>query len=513
MLSPSMRGHGRRLMVTVFLWLLGCGELGPPRDAVYFLDRLHELDDLPRLERGQMALSLNYDPAGGNELDGRIYPWVDGYRNVLLSVDGPGCIHRISTGELDEVPDTTVEIRLDDGLLLTMSVTELFDPATGPFAGGLTLTGDYPAIRYPTIRMPMPFAEHAEVRLISPSQSWGSFWQIGYTRYDAELPVETLRLPMDPETADAFARAGAAWDDALTGRRRSPAADIERAQTLAPGEVLGWDERGCGTIERLDLALAPNVFESWDGLRLRARWDGAETPAIDLPVAEFMGSGYYVDDPSAWFDSLIMGQRQDRAYLRLPMPYREAAELELINEGAAALEVRLKLWRRRCVEQPVDFGYLHAAVETQFAASETSSTAGPMAVPIHRLLEREGRGKVVGTQLRVDWAYADEWWGEGDWQIWADEPFDAWPPRYHGTGTEEFYDGGWTAFHRKALAGWIKQRPGRVTIFGFRLNDAFNYERQLRMQVETVGLGIGEGIVTNQNPRWSSTVYWYDEQP
>ena len=495
------------------LGLLGCGELGPPRDAIYFLDRLHELDDLPRLERSYAVLAANYDPEGGNGLDGYVYPGIDGYRNVLLEVEGPGCIHRISTGELEAARDTRVELRLDEGLVVAMTVGELFDPETGPFAGGLTLTGEFPEIRYPTIRMPLPFAERAELRLISPTQDWGSFWQIGYTRYDEDVPIETLSLPMDPATEAAFERAGAAWDDALSGRVRGHAPDVERDASLAPGARLSWDESGCGTIERLELSLEPNEFQAWEDLRLRVRWDRAESAAIDLPVAEFMGSGYYPDLPEAWFDSLIMGQRQNHAYMRLPMPYREAVELELVNEGGVPIAVELELWRSRCVEQPPDFGYLHTAVETQFAATAESEVAGPMNLPIHRLLEREGRGKVVGTQLRVDWAYEDYWWGEGDWQVWADEPFDQWPPRYHGTGTEEFYDGGWTSFNRKALSGAIKHRPGRVNVFGFRLNDAFNYERQLRMQVETLGLVIGYTVFVEQNPRWSSTVYWYDEAP
>jgi hypothetical protein len=45
------------------------------------------------------------------------------------------------------------------------------------------------------------------------------------------------------------------------------------------------------------------------------------------------------------------------------------------------------------------------------------------------------------------------------------------------------------------------------------LNDALSYERNIRMQVETVGLGDGNNVVTKQHPTWSTTVYWYDERP
>ncbi|PRP91353.1 hypothetical protein ENSA5_56190 [Enhygromyxa salina] len=499
---------------------VACEASGPPRDAVYFLERLHQLDELPRLEPGTSELASTYDRAGGNALDGSTYPWIDGQRNVLMSVDGPGCIHRISTGDLEAVAATRIEILLDHGELVSMPVGEFFDPTLGPFAGGLMLSGPYPEVRYPTVRMPMPFAEHAEVRLISDDANWGVFWQIGYSRYPAQTPVETLTLPLDPRTARALDEAGAAWTDAVAGARRPEPPGIDLAQTLAPGERLSWTERGCGTIERVQVTIDPDWPGAWRSLRLRAIWDAqpdapalAPAPAIDLPVAELMGAGDHVGLPEARYDSLIMGAADKLAYLRLPMPYREAATIELHNEGEVAMEVGLGLWRRRCAEQPPDFGYLHAQVVSAPAATADSPVAGPAQIPVHRLLDRDGRGKVVGTILRVEWPYEEFWWGEGDWQIWTDQALDEWPPLYHGTGTEEFYDGGWTGFDRKALSGVIKRRPGLVTVYGFMLNDAFNYERRVRMQVETLGLGLGDVVVTKQNPIWSSTVYWYDEAP
>ena len=59
----------------------------------------------------------------------------------------------------------------------------------------------------------------------------------------------------------------------------------------------------------------------------------------------------------------------------------------------------------------------------------------------------------------------------------------------------------------------IKQRPGLVTVYGFMLNDALGYEDRIHMQVETVGLLLGDDVVQQENPVWSSTVYWYDERP
>lgn len=515
-MHPLSSGPSAFVVGATLIAALACEPAQPPRDAIYFLERLHQLDTLPLLEPGDAELASTYDRDGLNALDGVTYPWSDGQRNVLLSVDGPGCIHRISTGDIAAVADTRIEIMLDYGELLSMTVGELFDTVSGPFAGGLVHSGPYPEVHYPTIRMPIPFAEHAEVRLIDEDQRWGVFWQIGYTRYAGDAQIETLSLPLAPGTARALEQAGQAWSDAVVGARRPPAPSVGVSESLGPDASLTWEDSGCGTIERISVAVETGQAgdpAAWRALRLRVVWDHADDPAIELPLADFMGAGDYADDPELQFDSLIMGATSGRAYLRLPMPYREAAQIELRNEGETPVDVELRLWRKRCVEQPLEFGYLHAHVATAAAATADSPRAGPAQVPVHRLLDHEGRGKLVGALLRVEWPYEALWWGEGDWQVWSDQPFDAWPPRYHGTGTEEFFDAGWTRFDRKALAGAIKQRPGLVTVYGFMLNDAFSFERRLRVQVETVGLGLGDLVVSETHPLWSSTVYWYDELP
>ena len=53
--------------------------------------------------------------------------------------------------------------------------------------------------------------------------------------------------------------------------------------------------------------------------------------------------------------------------------------------------------------------------------------------------------------LQVDWP-TNLWWGEGDFLIWTDE--NAWPPSYHGTGSEEYFNSGWGMFDRKAISGF-----------------------------------------------------------
>ncbi|MFV8752853.1 DUF2961 domain-containing protein [Nannocystaceae bacterium ST9] len=483
------------------------GEPVEGRDAADFLRALRERDELPRFRAQTSELAAGWDPAGGNELDGAVFDRVSGNVNVLLDVEGPGCIHRISTGDLTMLAGTRIELRLDHELepRLAMPAAAFFDPAHSPFAE-LVRVGTYP-----TVRMPIPFATHAELRLVSDdaSHDWGVFWQVGYSRYPDDAPVESLAIPLDAETRDELDRVAEVWANALVGEPRAndpPTARI--AQTLAPGESASWSEQAAGTIERLELRVDPNWPAAWQWLRVRATWDDDDRPAIDASAAELLGADHG-DDPDAQFDSLLLGVREGRAYLRLPMPYRDAARIELVNAGPLAFAVDLAIWRE-LGEPGEDFGHLHAHVATAPAASDQSPRSGPMQVPVHRLLDAQGRGKLVGVILRVDWPYESLWWGEGDWQIWVDREVESWPPTYHGTGTEEFFDSGWTQFDRKPLAGLIRDRPGRVAVYGFAINDAFAWEQSIRVQVETLGLGPGNDVVLDQHPVWSSTVFWYD---
>jgi hypothetical protein len=73
--------------------------------------------------------------------------------------------------------------------------------------------------------------------------------------------------------------------------------------------------------------------------------------------------------------------------------------------------------------------------------------------------------------MHVAWPHKDIWWGEGDWLIWTDE--EGFPPSYHGTGSEEYFNSGWCYFDRKAISGYIKMRPGNVNVYSYHLNDAF----------------------------------------
>jgi hypothetical protein len=84
--------------------------------------------------------------------------------------------------------------------------------------------------------------------------------------------------------------------------------------------------------------------------------------------------------------------------------------------------------------------------------------------------------------------------------IWTDE--NGWPPSYHGTGSEEYFNSGWCRFDRKAVSGVVRQEPGNVAVYSFHLNDAFQFRNNIRVAEEV-------WVEPHKYALWASTAYWY----
>jgi hypothetical protein len=96
----------------------------------------------------------------------------------------------------------------------------------------------------------------------------------------------------------------------------------------------------------------------------------------------------------------------------------------------------------------------------------------------------------------------------------ADES--GWPPSYHGTGTEEYFNSGWGKFDRKAVSGIIKEpimRPGHIGVYSFHLNDCFSFRDNIFVSVEILPkYWWKSGLSLTEMPQafWRSTAYWYE---
>jgi len=491
----------------------------PVRDVNWFLHRLRTLDHLPQLEESHTALASTWDRSGGNA-DGTDFKHILGTTNLLFDGKGPGCIHRLFTGGSEpaqgdtpgylRVDGTRLQIYLDEAPLpvFDFPVTDFFDPAKGPIPQPL-VGGKAQGWTYPGCLFPIPYARHCRVQLVNPEKkNWGCYWQIAYTTYAPGTPVESLSWPLAQVARAELDRVCETW---LAIQSSPPAPPrkwtVTRTVALPPGTALELRRSGAGVIRELRLAVQPASAEVLRGLRLVMNWDGAREPSVDVPAGYFFGHADSGHAASAQFSTLMLGVTGKEAYARFPMPYREGAVIGLRNNsGIAITQLGLALLIEKLRGVPPDWGRFQAAYREAPAALESGPRRGPKQVACHTVLESQGRGKYVGVMLRADWPH-EGWWGEGDWLIWTDE--NGWPPSYHGTGSEEYFNSGWCKFDRKAVSGYVAVHPGHPTEYSFHLNDAFQFQRAINVAVETMGWDKADQQIREEHPVWGSTAYWY----
>lgn len=204
---------------------------------------------------------------------------------------------------------------------------------------------------------------------------------------------------------------------------------------LPVGESLTLaDIRGPGVIRHIWITVPDSTPQGAFVLRdlvLRAYWDDADAPAIEVPLGDFFCNGFgqralvtsepIVVAPTGGMNSF------------LPMPFRKAARLTLTSEHPGDLEaVFFQIDYSLADEISDDVGYLHAQWRR--------STAVPHGTD-HTVLDGvSGAGTYVGTYIALA-ALGRFWWGEGELKFYLDGDTDL--PTICGTGLEDYVGGAW----------------------------------------------------------------------
>ncbi len=287
---------------------------------------------------------------------------------------------------------------------------------------------------------------------------------------------------------------------------------------------------GPGIIRHIWLTVAPAVPSAYRDLRLVMRWDGAATPQVDVPLADFFlfGHGLLVDVNSAAIQ--VSQQHRDAPPYRgslncyFPMPFARTAEIYVVNTTDAPHILYYYVDWERHEALPAPVLRFHAT----FHAEATRPPVGQPLVPHgqfdvdrvnadyaenYRLLELHGwEGHYVGTGLAIECRTEDagKWWEGDDMFIIDDEP---WPPRLHGTGMEDYFNLAW-GFRRvdcrpeygvtyldKGPAD-TNQTDGRFSMYRLHVSDPIPFSRSLIVTLE-------HGHANDCAARMRSVAYWY----
>jgi hypothetical protein len=379
-------------------------------------DVYRHLDRLPEIPSGVHEYEVSsYDRTGSNN---------DGFLGTYscLSVDSSGCViaRHGGPGEIDSIWFTRdggnvaatgkIRIELDGRTVLDAPLQSVVDGHLGaPFVYPLVANADQSSGGV-YIKVPMPFRRQMQITTAQNPR----FYHVFYRTFGTGRGVQTFNPSV--RALDVIARLrGAGHADP---KPPLPEAHATRSSfRLAPGQTATLaDVHGLGEISELILRLAPTVLER---VRLLITFDHHRT--VDSPLGEFFGSGLG-DRPVR---ALMFAVNHGLLHSWWPMPYRSVARVELQNQSSDTVSGRATVVSG------------HAGRWGSYFA--TSSHAGVTTPGVDwPFLQVKGAGKLVGVSQTM--AGPNRTYLEGDDIGFVDG---SQAPQLHGTGTEDFYEGGW----------------------------------------------------------------------
>ncbi|MFN3167162.1 MAG: glycoside hydrolase family 172 protein [Phycisphaeraceae bacterium] len=387
------------------------------------------------------SLFSSYDRAGGNA-DYNYYVSPTGYVDVVtdtvsVQVNGPGVTRRFW------MPHRTADAIYD--LRVTVDGVVVYDTNTDDYLAGdvgyvdTALTPTF--IGGQTSYEPIAFQDSL---LIETNNKFdGGALNTGNRHY-YQWNVHTLPqgARVTPTTGTLNATQLAARNQAvqvLGSLGDNPAGSSPTSVfALTPGATINAGSAltlaspaGDGVMRSLNLFMPSATDAELDTLRLRVRYDGSATNAIDVPVSHFFGVGAGRAD----YQSMPLGVTDLGAfYSYWPMPYRDGAVVELYNPSGQAIAIdAASVEVDSAASPPAQAGYLHAVYH------EETTAAGQRH---HQILDTQGKGHYVGNLLWLELADDRRNILEGDDIITVDGT-----TTLYGTGLEDAYSGGYYYNH------------------------------------------------------------------
>ena len=311
---------------------------------------------------------------------------------------------------------------------------------------------------------------------------------------------------------------------------------------IAPGAVATLGAiSGAGCVRHIWMTMASIPREPHELCKtvLRMFWDGESSPSVAVPIGDFFGIGFGLRRNFISLPLQMSPQRGRGFNCWFPMPFANGARFEVENQGERERILYFYIDYEEHDAIDADLGRFHAwwnrqnpTVGTARAQGYTRqdyaySDARPVGAGLglggpwnepnldgdknYVLLDVRGRGHNVGCNLSIDVfeRQVNDWYGEGDDMIFVDgEP---WPPRLHGTGTEDYFNMAFcpseeycAPYHGLTVYSGNEAWPwgGKNSMYRFHIEDPIRFEQSIRVTIES---GHNNALAND----YSSTAYWY----
>jgi hypothetical protein len=472
-------------------------------------DTYRRLDLLPYLSTDTQTLQVSsFDRTGG---DFDPHTGNNNGSGGCLRPDDAGCVtaEDQGAGEIDSIWFTrddgnvsaigTIRIDLDGHTVVNAPLQSLVDGALGaPFVFPLVANSEQsPGGVY--IKVPMPYRQSMQISVESNLQ----YYHVDYRHFPTADGVTTFD-PSDP-ALDVLATLRTAGTADPKPTAPTAVHDDQTVDLPAGAGVSIAKSTGPGSISALRLRLPEPTDELLAGLRLRITFDGQTT--VDSPLAEFFGAGLGTSDvrslmfatptqPGGWFSAWW------------PMPFADTADITVVN----TTDTPVPGIDSDVLTTP-DPQWAPALASGRAGYFTARSHAGPAALGQDWLFADEhGHGKFVGVSQTMRGSRNSASFLEGAERVHVDGSA---TPQWYGTGTEDFYEGGWYfnggTRYSDPLTGQPDQRTTSggcpyycVAAYRLMLADAIDYRSGIRF-------GIEHGKRNTVQPDYSSTAFLYSQ--
>jgi hypothetical protein len=469
------------------------------------LRAFYDISAMPEyLDSTFCAQVSSYDTTGNND-DGFSGTYSFLRRNedsslVIFDIKGSGVINRIWTPTPTE---DTLDFFMDGDTRPSFSVKypDLFSGEKYPFVAplcGNQLGGYY-------CYLPIPFASGCKIVCRGKKMQ---FHQIQYRLYEKGAKVVPFRMDLNSREKESLEKIASLWNKenrTINDFYSEKLSDKLQQVEIKPGEtVTVFKLSQGGRIAGIELNPA-NSFEGLlNSMDIKITWDDERNPAVFCPVADFFGYAF----GKSSMQSLLLGSRDNINYCYFPMPFDKSAKIELVNRNVAssqpsAIQVSVHVW--------YSTGPRIAEREGKFYAKWNKIPGSQPGKP-HVFLAINGKGHYVGTILQARGLKAGmTYFFEGDDSVSIDGRF-----RIHGTGSEDYFNGGWYAMMDRwdgkmslPLHGALDYSLPFCRTGGYRLyiSDKLSFENSFYMSIE-------HGPAGNNIPvDYTSLALYYSDAP
>lgn len=446
----------------------------------YGLASMTAFNRLPYLRPDVMAgQQSSFDRAGGNN-DGFgasnfLYTDESGDK-VMLDLKGPGVVYRIwSTGFTAASANLKVYVDDDVSPRINMLLKNLFVGTNAPFLSPLVgnnvdSSGGYYCY------LPIPFSK--SIRITTNGKGANFFYHVGYHLFSPDRAVTSWTGNEDTSTvmtnwlSTGTDPKGTAGNTIVTGRVH-----------LATGETKTLlDISGTNSICAIRLKIpqvptpAATARDILTNVWLRIAWDNEAAPSVAAPLGSYFAMGQFGAYAT---HALPVGlDTQNVMYCFFPMPFSERARIELLSyRTITTSNIDFEIQYKPFTDSFSKVGYFKALFHGEEPTTDGSDVL---------MLDQEGMGQFVGIVQSVT-GPTNRNYLEGDERVYVD---DSRSPVFQGTGTEDFYNGGWY-FNQGPFTlpvhGYTAHKTGATdssAMYRFFLQDMIPFRKHIRVSIE-----------------------------